>query len=917
MKENKDILNEAFLKKQSYNDRLQKKLPQYAPVSASQMSGSSSRNMDSGIFAVNDVGEMKKLLTKTYGAAFGDNNIKAMAGKAIKTFPIIISDNVEPETALAIKKLVEEQYADYINLLVSNKVIDIGAYSTASPDGSNIAIQALDTLSGNDFSKNRVANKAMNTGEITSDDIFANIPLFQLMRENAMEIKTGNKLVDTLLENAVVVPEKNVQDVANYITENAEEIIPLSEAMQKDPPDYPTYRETTEDEDDEEEHSRQSSSRPSSRERNREPLDVALDRYMGTGKPTESDYMAATAAINAKDIADMSLTGFRGFKDGKALYTKLSNTDIVVDKGQFDMVMNRTVGELLEDPKNAPLKDKFVKASILLQSEMITGSEFIDYCTMRLGIPISQQARAELVTRFKRAKSINRNNRNYQDNIFMTNKEMKTISKNQKHYSKVARLILGVQAKDIVKAASIATSSGAIAGTTAALIPGVLELLGVFPIIGIAVAGAAIGGGAYFLYKALRRKTAKTKVEGWERVESLIDMMDRQRADIIAQANYKDAKPGHLSSNIYNTVSDTSSLKHGTNSLANYEKTMDRIDNLEKPKDDDPLTPEQMDMIKKMVSDQVNGAITLAEQVHVPATSFIISSQDYINRKLNDLNETCDSLANDPEYQAQCLEESILSEKTIKTTMPMKVYNINKKPNKDVLVVPEFGAKSVYAYGSAEVDPKVVKDRKYDQPLLMTIRFKNRFDDGRTSDSELTAVIGILGKVIRVPSDEMKYILESNAEGRSTTSGLFKNIDVKNMAADLLNASKINKDIKSLPKSAEIWQNLEKIATLAVANSMTGKKTGNVANAHIVFSQNEIDAVRISDGYDYKKDMDLAEKLLKRYSAFELMIADDPAQRLYMYNGVDDISWDIVPYHAIFGKDTGDQLVSALARLGR
>ena len=62
--------------------------------------------------------------------------------------------------------------------------------------------------------------------------------------------------------------------------------------------------------------------------------------------------------------------------------------------------------------------------------------------------------------------------------------------------------------------------------------------------------------------------------------------------------------------------------------------------------------------------------------------------------------------------------------------------------------------------------------------------------------------------------------------------------------------------------------------------------------------------------------MKLTAELMKRYSAFTLMIADDPAQRLYIYDGNDDISWNPVPYSAIIGKDTGDQLTAALARLG-
>ena len=40
-------------------------------------------------------------------------------------------------------------------------------------------------------------------------------------------------------------------------------------------------------------------------------------------------------------------------------------------------------------------------------------------------------------------------------------------------------------------------------------------------------------------------------------------------------------------------------------------------------------------------------------------------------------------------------------------------------------------------------------------------------------------------------------------------------------------------------------------------------------------------------------------------------------QRVYIYDDVDAISWNVVPYSALMGKDSGDQLVAALSRLKR
>jgi hypothetical protein len=62
-----------------------------------------------------------------------------MSNKAIKSFPIIVSDTLEPETVVMLKRYLEEQYADYINLMISNKVIDIADFKTGQ-DAGNIAI---------------------------------------------------------------------------------------------------------------------------------------------------------------------------------------------------------------------------------------------------------------------------------------------------------------------------------------------------------------------------------------------------------------------------------------------------------------------------------------------------------------------------------------------------------------------------------------------------------------------------------------------------------------------------------------------------------------------------------------------------------------------------------------------------------
>ena len=107
------------------------------------------------------------------------------------------------------------------------------------------------------------------------------------------------------------------------------------------------------------------------------------------------------------------------------------------------------------------------------------------------------------------------------------------------------------------------------------------------------------------------------------------------------------------------------------------------------------------------------------------------------------------------------------------------------------------------------------------------------------------------------------------------------------------------------------------MTTLSASNKLSVKLSGNVANAHIVFSQKEIDSVRNETGVDFVKDTKKAVALMKKYSAFTLMVANDPGQRVCILDDQDNISWNVVPYNALMGKDTGDQLIAALSKMGR
>jgi hypothetical protein len=902
MKDNRDILNEAFFKKSTYEEIQKSKLPQYAPVDAKQAKQGSSIVPGVDAYQITDTAEMKRRLANTFGATFGGNNVKSMASKAIKTFPIIVSDNVEPETVVMLKKLMEEQYAEYINLLISNQVIDLADYRANEGDG-NIAIQALDKLSGTEFGISKVADKAARTGAVSADDIFSTLPLYTLLRENNLVIDTGDTLTNKLLEGALIVPEDKADELAEFVLNYSNDIVKLNETGEISAR-IPSYGQHI------------------------------YNKY--SGKEDWDDFDNHANDILTRDTNVELKRGYVGSdENGNDYFSKLSTADVVFDEKMLDHCINRSVGDLLTDKSNVAIRDKFEKATYLLQSRRISGMEYYQYLTLRLGIPVSDKTRAELMRRYKvgdirdysgHGKKVgSRGNRDY----LISDKKANNIT-HSREIDGIVEPILRVKIKDVLIGLGITVSGGIAGGITGLTIGSVTghtgwkefftgmmpkaassasgfgEGLAASAFIWGPIAGAAIGAGSFLLLRALRRrrqrKLALTQLEGWERVERLILIMENRQAEVIKMHNEKEMsdKVAELArqteferlqkivkDNGYNNKEiewEINGILDDTSSMENYNKAIA----------------------------EVHGRVTkLAESV-TPSTDKLTFNE--MKWESFDMDEELASLTEEA-FADKELKAEILAERAVRTTMPMQVKYVEKKPGADVLYAPANFTRTSYAYGSTEIERKDNKDRRFNQPLIMKVKFKERYDDGKFSDSELTAVIGILGKVIRIPSEEMQYILTENTKGR-TLEGIISG-GINNTITDLLSSSKISNDLKKLPQSGDIWHNLEKVATLAAANSITGRRNNNIANAHIVFSQKEIDACRIDTGVDYLKDGKKSAALMKRYSAFTLMVANDAGQRAYIFDDQDSISWNVLPYSALAGKDNGEQLAAALNKLGR
>ncbi len=932
MANNDEILNELFFKKKKgFSETLKDKQAQYKPVSKTADVKSLFNGNSVDGFVVSDTDEVKKRIVGALGMAMGNNTIKSMAHKAIKSFPIIVSDDVAPETLVMIKTMMEEQYASYIDLLVSNQIINLTDYEVGGENG-NIAIQALNKIDGTDFGTQRIARQAR-TGSLSIDDIMKNNPGWAFIRANE-GLESGNAILDTLMENAIIVPSEYANDVVGTMLDEAY----LTEAFR-----YGTFvtRGTAfTDLDDSKINDAIKTAMGGSYAGPYvfDPGDVVYDNtnhrtyVRGENANEWNEFKRAPEEESSDPIRkiDLALNNIRtasaidkykdyGFdiekrkNDWRTRYNKLVSPNALVDENDLKTSLDRSVAEILSgksarNKREAEMadyvRDRFEKASYLLASSRISGAEYICYVVDRLGLPISNKTRQDLILQFPSNKVTFKGTRMWEIDgsgrvVETTTDDVKAIrsaiDKNERYLlNKTIPDMLGITGKDV-----LIVSGSAVGGAgTAAAAGGIAVAAGAtlaFPFIWIPLAGAAVGGGVAALIRYIinkrRVKTMASSVEGWERVEALIDDMDASRNEL-----YKHMKN-------QNKLTD---LADDDEKLRNYKEVDSQL---------------YSNFTKKL--ENVLRTVTVNESV--TDLRGYMDQANYSDEKLDAALTTLEELDEALKEDVDAYSEFIIMNESAK-------YIINTKKPGDIIIkqsklkakdfadaIPLFGTKDVVAYGSVEYDKRELKDRKYNEPLILTIKFKERYSDGKYNDNELTAVIGILGVITRVPSDEMAYILKENAEGKTLKNffGSDTNNNSKDLISNVISNFMNTKAAEKLPTSGKVWANLEKVSALAVANKLSGANNGNISNAHLVFSQREIDAVKNETGIDYLKNAKLTAQLMKKYSAFMVMVCNDALQYVYSYSDPDAISWDDAPYSAYMGKSNSDQLLSAFTQFNR
>ena len=873
MADNNEILQELFFKKRyaSEMDKLDEKLKKQLPTYDPKRSGS-------GI-EVSDSKEVGKRLQGALGFVIGQNTVASQANKAIKTFNIIVSDDLSPETIVMLKSYLEEKYADTIQLLVSNSIIDLTQFEQDSKD-ANIALQAVEKLSNVDFNtKQRLARSAMK-GELTADEIFKNNSLYQLLRtyKESADYKTGDPILDTLLETSVILPSDKVDDFIGLYEYN-------------------------------------------------QPMDLPETDKNIYGKLSDIGISGDSDDNNAglhASVAKPTALLYRTFADN-------TNANATV-KDKNAAAASKTIADLLGRPENKYIRDRYEKALYLLSTGRISGDEFISYSMDRVGIPLEHGIRMTLIKKFPVAAirlygsdgkalmgDVKYSSGKFEYNqhggkkeyltaydeisnrLLLTAGDTKVNGEVINLYDKIGHVKL--KEAFALMGGSIAGVAAGGAGIATAVALGASTILAPYIVIP-ALAASGISGAviAHLINKKKQKKpVANTRrIEGRERVEMLIDQLEENIIEVSNKArSVARAKTAFTNANM--DVSEEDIKKRLATENSNYDRFKKNL----------KYVYQEMDTSFVPDIDELEALYESVKDTKVLKPYKL--SEKAIMQNYEDLKEAIS-------YPDSIEELQYINEaKTIVYSNKPNVVIKKIKLPKNGEFMPTFsGLSDVKAYGSVEYDRKMIRDRRYNEPLFMTIRFKERYSDGKFGDNELTAVLGILGVVNIVPSSEMETILKANAGlGDEEIAFDSSNSDSKSQIDKIFSQFRNTELGKKLPVSGKLFSNLSKLTSLAVANKLSGKDTSPLANTNIIFSQKEIDNVKVNYDIDYIKDMKLVSKLMKKYFVSDLVICNDVNERAYMCDNFEKVSFDLVPYSALRSKSTADQNLSTLSSLSR
>jgi hypothetical protein len=869
-KTNKEILQEGFFsKKPTSSQRMSSKLDRQAGYNAKDKFDKASGKggyaslfdkFGNGFLPIADMDEASRRLLKTFGAVVGNNSIKSKSSKSVKTFPIMISDNVDTDTAMSLKKVLEEQYSEYLAMLISNQVIDVGEFKTSDPGGDTVAVQAIgayhkDSDISTSSQRRNIGDIARNKGELTTDDYakyFSGYNLFRESEEYSNILENNESSLKYILEDAIIVPSDKADALIEKLLESTDfwskRYVQDRKGQKFNPNAYEdlikkyegkgnTFKYTEFDDFDESQIDKDSKywdykkyAMDTKHEIERlgdriSEIVQVLDTIKGSLVSPNYDSLSENSYYNEiKSLGGRHKKIKQALADKRKAEVELSKLETKFNKFEDDKniafeAAKRKTFKILKaklESDEITTSPELEKATALLVSRRLSGEDYINYLVDVLTIPIPPAKQKKII-------------RDYPSLNIKTGDDL-DIGKNEKMAAHVYAMrkfnnkyMINKDAKEIEKDFDS---------------PGLLN--------------------------KFRRRSKKY-------LRSYNSFLKNKRVS-------KNAKALAIEIDRYG--------KSDVKDINREVKDRDKEDHISKT-------------INSFASTLMS--MTAASE----GKMFVKGFNEHVEYDI--VREEIERTDKELEYALDDLSEA-----------SFKTKGVSKKPRKGMLDVPRHSTRSQMAYGSAEINRRDEKDRRFHQPLMIKVQFKERLSDGTFSDNELTAVIGVLGRIIRVPSEEMKYILQANYEKdtvRQLTTSLASGKLVLNSLANIFGNKQIKKDIKNLPKSHELWANLNKLSKIASSSRMAGKDNDVMANAHLVFSMKEVDDVRSELGVDYIRDRKSSADLMNRYSAFSLMVVNDIQEKLYIFDDAEGSGWNTVSYSML--KNNKSDEVGALGELLR
>lgn len=241
---------------------------------------------------------------------------------------------------------------------------------------------------------------------------------------------------------------------------------------------------------------------------------------------------------------------------------------------------------------------------------------------------------------------------------------------------------------------------------------------------------------------------------------------------------------------------------------------------------------------------------------------------------------------------------------TITLSKPIEVkavntYNLKNKQD-ETFIIPAYTIGNQLLYGQVEVERDANKERRYNEPIWLKIRFVERYSMLKNDaiDNTYTATIGIKANISRVPSSEVEYVFKSNAEKVS-----FK-------PADILGK------IKSDSQLSRVWSQAKSIKNVLGSETFNNNFNGAAVLSPVIIASTKEATTNIAEtaDFNYIKKPELAVKLMNKYNAGAICLID-PIQEIYYLIDNENESWDRVPFSELEQNKKQNIDLTSLQRL--